>query len=407
MALTILPTPGRERRIWASRCGRDSPSAGRSASCPSSASICCSVCRRWSATSRSWGTNVARRVATASVTPGATVKVGCRSGVEEALRRQPTDAVGLQSRGDAAFPQLRPPLRVRRVGQQGPQPRLVRGRADRQPRRMDPIELLPQAIGQSPLIVDEILRAPASAPGAECTSGWSGRTRRNARGSRAQAIGERVGIAAVILRTGGRKAIPKAIQLLRVDGKDRTPELDQRVHQGAARGFDADGEGRRRDPGLSLQSLHGLVHRRHGMRDRQGRADLALGRRSDTPHARRCPNQSRHTSSTSPPRLLLSLRRPTVILISLVLALAAQLPTGCKSLPTSARRKSQRGAHGTGRRRHSRRGGRTHEYTGCGSCRSRGRTTRAHRSLENAHPAFSTAPTSQQPRVEWYKDAEP
>jgi len=29
----------------------------------------------------------------------------------------------------------------------------------------------------------------------------------------------------------------------------------------------------------------------------------------------------------------------------------------------------------------------------CGSCRSRGRTERAHRSLENAQNAFPTAPT--------------
>ena len=62
-----------------------------------------------------------------------------------------------------------------------------------------------------------------------------------------------------------------------------------------------------------------------------------------------------HSTCPSPP--LLPLGRP-VTRITLVLALAAQLPTGCHSRSTSPRRTSTAGARGAGRRGHSRQGGR-------------------------------------------------
>ena len=88
--------------------------------------------------------------------------------------------------------------------------------------------------------------------------------------------------------------------------------------------------------------------------------------------------------------------------ITLVLALEARLPTGCHSRSTSPGRKSLRGARGAGAE------GTPDEVAElativltsrpCGSCRSRGRQERAHRSLENAQNAFPTATTGPPPR---------
>ena len=102
-----------------------------------------------------------------------------------------------------------------------------------------------------------------------------------------------------------------------------------------------------------------------------------------------------------------------VIRITPVLALEAQLPTGCRSRSTPPGRRSTRGARSAGLVRHSRRGGRARTMTthhcrpACGSCRSRGRTERAHRSLENAQNAFPTATPDLLLILcsEWYRDS--
>ena len=125
---------------------------------------------------------------------------------------------------------------------------------------------------------------------------------------------------------------------------------------------------------------------RRGWRPRYARPCASRGRAPSHPagraHAPRCPSQSPGTTRTSSvTRSPLSLSRldHAVSRITLVLALEAQLPTGCHSRSTSSRRTSGRGAH----RRRPRRALSTrwpsshhaHERarTACGSCRSRGR----------------------------------
>ena len=85
--------------------------------------------------------------------------------------------------------------------------------------------------------------------------------------------------------------------------------------------------------------------------------------------------------------------------ITLVRALEARLPTGCHSRSPSPRRKSsprcsrRRARYGTLDEVAELPSTADRTSAACGSCRSRGRTDRVHRSLENAQTAFPTAST--------------
>ena len=107
------------------------------------------------------------RVATASATPAATVSRGWRSAsmicsVVTRRMRWARSAGVSRRRGSCA-----PRVRMRRGRQDRPQPRLVRRRTEREPRRVDAIELIAQPIGEPAFLDLQVLDQPASVPAAE------------------------------------------------------------------------------------------------------------------------------------------------------------------------------------------------------------------------------------------------
>ena len=228
-------------------------------------------------------------------------------------------------------------------------------------------------------------------------SGSSGRTASKRPPIGAQRIAEDMRIALVVFRPRGRESVAKPIELLRIDREDG--EAHARSTCRPTR--HAASRSPRRSRPAPRRSAHGPTARPRAPPSPYVRPCASRG--SAPPHpanrarAPRCPNQFPETIRTSPTRAPpFSLGRP-VSRITLVLALEAQLPTGCHSRSTSSGRTSPQGARRAAGRWHSRRGGRarshrTDRFRVCGSWQSRGRQERVHRSLENAQNAFPTTP---------------
>ena len=75
------------------------------------------------------------------------------------------------------------------------------------------------------------------------TRGSSRDSSRRQRGVGRHRVGERWGVAAVVLRTGGREAVAEAAELLRVDGIDAEAALHQALHHQPVRHLDRQGDG--------------------------------------------------------------------------------------------------------------------------------------------------------------------
>ena len=184
VAVTILPTPGKDRRISTSRCSRGSSSRDAAvASRSRTRSIRRSVVVRCSWTSRTCGTSEAMRRATASGTPAATVRRGWRSAAttSSAVRRRmrcARNAGAKRRRGIVAHRHG-----IRRLGQDAPEPRLVRRGTQGQPGRVDAIELIAQAIGQADFLDLQLLDDPTQFAQLDDLRVIRAFTRRNARRS--------------------------------------------------------------------------------------------------------------------------------------------------------------------------------------------------------------------------------
>ena len=171
-----------------------------------------------------------------------------------------------QRGGDGPSRQRGPGVGIRRPGQDGPHPRVTGGRTQRQPRGVHARQLLAQPIDEPLLVRLEILED--AHPFTEEHEVRRLRTHDPERPAiRAQAIRQRPGIPTIVLRPCRRKAVPKPIELLRIERKHREAALKQGVDHHAAGRLDGDADRLRRGAALLLYPLHRGGHRVHSVRD--------------------------------------------------------------------------------------------------------------------------------------------
>jgi hypothetical protein len=234
---------------------------------------------------------------------------------------------------------------------------------------------------------------------------------------RAQGIPEHMRILRIIFGAGDGKAVAKPIQLFGVQRKDTAAQLDEGIHQHAAGGFDPDSNRRRRGARLLADPLHRFVDGHRRMRHRAPSADLSLGideaervRVAPPVHTDKPFKRLRHAisflarPSREPHRPCTGARSATSHWMSLTVHLV--------EAHVSARRSRRRARLALSTRWPSSIPIVANDVAVRGSCRSRGRPERVHRSLENAQNAFPTATTDllftpfrrrAEATLKWYK----
>ena len=215
------------------------------------------------------------------------------------------------------------------LGEDGPQPRLVRRRTERQPRRIDPIELLAQSIGEARFLDLQFFDNPAQLAQVDDLRILGPDSSERAR-VRPQRIGDDARIAAVVLGAAGGEPVSKAIELLRVDREDAESLLQDCIDQRAARCLDADRDRVGRGTRDGAHPLQGLVHGGDRMRYGSLSTDLPTGIQHAEAMLLTPPIDSHIPSECLQPRSPFRPGRP-VSCITLVRALEARLPTGCQS----------------------------------------------------------------------------
>ena len=131
--------------------------------------------------------------------------------------------------------------------QDRPEPRLIGRRTQRQPRSVDAIELLAQPIREAAFVDLQIVHQATQFP--QVNDLWVVRTDPpKGAGIRAEPIGDRLGIAAIIFRARSGKPIAEAIELFGIDRKNGKALLNRRVDQHSPRRLDPDGDRLRASP---------------------------------------------------------------------------------------------------------------------------------------------------------------
>jgi hypothetical protein len=174
---------------------------------------------------------------------------------EEFLRREALNAVCGEQVGDRPPRQPRPGRGSGSALEQGPQPGFVvsPGAQGEQPRR-EPIELLAQAIAQTPqFLVHVSFQVSDLAQLDHAAVFWI----QAAEGPPVsdERAGEDAGIAAIVLRPGHGVAIPKAIELLGIERVDVKALGQQRIDQRPPGDFERHGHGRPAPAGEGHQPM--------------------------------------------------------------------------------------------------------------------------------------------------------
>jgi hypothetical protein len=164
--------------------------------------------------------------------------------------------VRAQGSSDAPAWDVRPGRGIGSVHKERPQPRLVGCRAQCQPCRVDPVELCPQPIRETALLLLQILPHAQDVTqlheqrivGPDLSKGPAIGTQR---------IGEDMRIPLVVFGPRGRESVAKAIELLRIERKDTEADLDQGINHHASRRLDPPGN--RRRGGVGLRAAHGTA----------------------------------------------------------------------------------------------------------------------------------------------------
>jgi hypothetical protein len=167
-------------------------------------------------------------------------------GGHDVVDRDAANAMGPQGCRDAPARESRPGRRIRRLAQQRPEPRVIGGRAQREPRRVDAKELIPQPIGQTLFLFLQFFHDATQLPQLNDRGIVGVDAPKRARVG-AQAVGECVSIPPVVFGTTRRKAIAKPIELSGIDREDPKPVINQRIDEHAARRLNRHGDGVGRD----------------------------------------------------------------------------------------------------------------------------------------------------------------
>jgi hypothetical protein len=117
---------------------------------------------------------------------------------------------------------------VRRVGQEAPQPGLVRRRTEREPGGIDAIQLFAQPVRQSPFLDAELFDEAGQLPQVHDLR-VVGAHRAKGATVRPQGICDDVGVAAIVFGAAGGKPVPKPIELFWIHGEDGEALFDHRI----------------------------------------------------------------------------------------------------------------------------------------------------------------------------------
>src|SRR2546426_810250 len=237
---------------------------------------------------------------------------------EHRLRRPPPNAMPSEQAGERCAAQRARGNRGRGELEQRPDPRLVDRRTEPEHLGIEPLQLLPQAIGQAPELRLQLLLGARQFP--ELNKQRVIDVHLPERGPvGAQRVGQDETVPPVVLGSRGAVAVAKAIELLGIDGEHVEAALEQGLHDGPARHFDGDGDPRRLTVGEGRQPIRHLAQGAARVLDPAPSLQAALGRehrelvslaRPVHPNVK-CVRTLAHAPSLSDPRLTV-VSRPTL-----------------------------------------------------------------------------------------------
>ena len=237
---------------------------------------------------------------------------------EHRRRRHPPNAMPSEQAGERCAAQRARGNRGRGELEQRPDPRLVDRRTEPEHLGIEPLQLLPQAIGQAPELRLQLLLGARQFP--ELNKQRVIDVHLPERGPvGAQRVGQDEAVPPVVLGSRGAVAVAKAIELLGIDGEHVEAALEQGLHDGPARHFDGDGDPRRLAVGEGRQPIRHLAQGAARVLDPALSLQAALGRehrelvslaRPVHPNVK-CVRTLAHAPSLSDPRLTV-VSRPTL-----------------------------------------------------------------------------------------------